>query len=69
MHKRDRGDLPPPTDFGPLVEECARRGIGKTTAFKLVREKKLDTFSIGSKRYVYIQSLQTLPERLATQRG
>ncbi len=50
--------------FGLLVAECARRGIGRTTAFKLARERQLETFSIGRRRYVLIASLDSLPFRL-----
>lgn len=57
--------LEPPTDFGPLVRECKRRGIGKNMAFRLVREKMLDTFMISNRRFVRIQSLESLPDRLA----
>jgi hypothetical protein len=46
--------------FGLLVTECARRGIGRTTAFRLAREKKVATFLIGRRRYVTIASLNAL---------
>ncbi|CBA16348.1 hypothetical protein XACN24_09005 [Xanthomonas albilineans] len=51
--------------FGPLVETCAAWGISRTVAFELARNGKLETFSIGRRRYVYLDSLRTLPERLA----
>lgn len=54
-----------PYGFGPLVEECARRGISKTIAFELVKEGHLSTFTIGRKRYVRIPSLESLPDRLS----
>lgn len=56
---------PQPYGFGPLVEECARRGISKTVAFGLVKQGHLDTFTIGRKRYVRIRSLESLPDTLA----
>lgn len=65
MNKKVEPEALPPTDFGPLVRECTRRGIGRFTAFKLVREGLLDTFTIGRLRYVRIASLESLPERLA----
>lgn len=52
-------------EFGPFIAECAKRGIGKTTAYALLNDGLLETFQIGTKRYVYIDSLQTLPHRLA----
>lgn len=50
--------------FGPLVEECARRGISKTVAFDLVKRGLLETFPIGRRRYVRIASLESLPDRM-----
>jgi hypothetical protein len=51
-------------DFRPLVPACTERGIGKTTAFDLVKRGLLDTVTIGRKRYVYVASLDALPEKL-----
>lgn len=53
-----------PRDFGPLVGECAKRDIGRTVAFDLAARGLLETFTIGRRRYVYLDSLLTLPERL-----
>ena len=58
-----RPDVQP--SFRPLVEACAEHGISRTVAFELARTGKLDTFTIGVRRYVYAESLRTLPERLA----
>lgn len=55
--------------YAPLVLACAMHGIGKTTAFQLVREGKLDTFKIGARTYVKLDSLRTLPTRLADEAG
>lgn len=52
-------------DFGPFVPECTKRGIGKTRAYELANAGDLETFFIGSKRYVYLDSLLSLPKRLA----
>lgn len=52
-------------DFRPFVEEAARRGIGRTKAYELVNAGLLETFLIGSKRYVFLESFDALPERLA----
>lgn len=50
--------------FGPLVETCARHGISRTVAFELVANGHLETFQIGVKRYVMLESLRTLPDRM-----
>ena len=51
-------------DFRPFIPECSRRGLGKTKAYELARDGLLETFTIGCKRYVIIESLDTLPQRL-----
>lgn len=51
-------------DYRPFIAECTRRGIGRTTAYELANKGDLDTFLIGRKRFVYLDSLATLPERL-----
>jgi hypothetical protein len=50
--------------YGSLVKEAARRDIGRSTAFELARTDLLETFKIGARRYVYLDSLDTLPQRL-----
>ncbi|WP_222434226.1 hypothetical protein [Luteimonas wenzhouensis] len=55
-------------EFGPFIPECTKRGIGRTKAYELANAGLLETFSIGTKRYVFLDSLLSLPERLA-QRG
>ncbi len=49
--------------FAPLVLACAKFGIGRTTAFQLVASGDLETFLIGTRRYVILESLHTLPQR------
>lgn len=51
--------------YGGLVDVCAAHGIGRTIAFELARTGLLDHFKIGRRRMVYIDSVRTLPERLA----
>lgn len=51
--------------YGGLVEVCAAYGIGRSVAFELSRTGLLDVFRIGRRRMVYIDSVRTLPERLA----
>ena len=52
--------------FAPLVPACARFGIGRCIAFKLAKEGMLDTFRLGQRTYVYIESLKSLPQRAGT---
>jgi hypothetical protein len=51
--------------FAPLVEACKAHGISRTVAFELAASGALRTFRIGTRRYVHLDSLRTLPERLA----
>ena len=51
--------------YRPLVTACAEHGISRSVAFELARLGKLETFTIGTRRYVVLESLRTLPERLA----
>lgn len=52
-------------DYRPFIPECTKRGIGKTKAYELADAGLLETFLIGTKRYIYLDSIGTLPERLA----
>lgn len=51
--------------FGPLVPTCKEHGIGRTKAFELAANGMLDTFKIGTRRYVKLDSLRSLPQRLS----
>ena len=53
--------------FGLLVPTAKQFGIGRTTAFALARSGLLATFLIGRRRYVKIESLKSLPDRLVAQ--
>lgn len=55
--------------FAPLVPACKANGISRSVAFELARSGKLETFTIGQRRYVNLESLRTLPERLAKERA
>lgn len=55
--------------YAPLVPACGEYGISRTVAFDLARKGLLDTFTIGARRYVRLESLRTLPERLAANDG
>lgn len=52
-------------EFRPFIPECTKRGIGKTKAYELANDGLVETFTLGTKRYVYLDSLLTLPQRLA----
>jgi hypothetical protein len=51
--------------YGPLVQEANARGIGRTVAFQLARDGIIETFNIGRRRFVILESLDSLPQRLA----
>jgi len=53
-----------PRPFRALVPACAERDIGRTRAFELMKAGLVETFKIGTKNYVFIDSLDTLPSRL-----
>jgi len=55
--------------YRPLVPACADHGISRTVAFELARNGLLETFTIGARRYVRLESLRTLPDRLAASEG
>jgi hypothetical protein len=52
-------------EFRPFIPECTKRGIGKTKAYELANAGLIETFTLGTKRYVYLDSLLSLPHRLA----
>ena len=58
-----------PRDFGAFIPECGKRGIGKTKAYELANAGLLETVQIGSRRYVYMDSLLSLPARLSQADG
>lgn len=53
--------------FGSLVEECRARGICRTVAFELARDGTIETFHLGRRVYVMLDSLDALPQTLAKQ--
>lgn len=55
--------------YQPLVDACRAHGISRSVAFELAREGSLQTFLIGKRRYVYLDSLRTLPDRLIESAG
>jgi hypothetical protein len=54
-------------DFRPFIPECAKVGIGRSKAYELANAGLLETVSIGRRRFVYLDSLYTLPARLASE--
>ncbi|MBF6024897.1 hypothetical protein IU514_12755 [Lysobacter niastensis] len=50
-------------EFRPFVKECAKVGIGKTFAYELAKDGALETFTIGRKRFVYLDSFSGLSSR------
>lgn len=53
-------------EFRPFIPECTKRGIGKTKAYELAKAGLIETFVLGTKRYCYLDSLLSLPQRLGT---
>ena len=51
-------------DFAPFPAACVERGIHKTVAYELLNGGLLETFTIGRKRYVYLDGLLTLSQRI-----
>lgn len=51
--------------FLGLVEGAAIRGVSRSVAYELARKGLLETFKIGTRRYVYLDSLDTLGQRLS----
>lgn len=51
--------------YRELYSACAARDIRRTNAYHLAKAGLLETFTIGRKRYVYEDSLDALPQRLA----
>ena len=51
-------------DFRPFIPECTKRGLGKTKSYELANAGLLETFQIGTRRFVYLDSLLTLPQRM-----
>ena len=50
--------------FAGMVEACAERDISRAVAFELKRQGFIETFTIGRRRYVFLDSLDTLGQRL-----
>jgi hypothetical protein len=48
--------------FYPLVKYCAAHGICRSVAFDLAATGILDTFLIGNRRYVMLDSVKALPQ-------
>lgn len=53
--------------FAPLVPACEKHGISKTMAFRLAKEGMIETFKIGRRKFVMLDSLAQLPAALAKQ--
>ena len=51
--------------YGPLIPTCAAYGIKRTRAYEYAANGLLETFLISGRRFVRIESLETLPERIA----
>jgi hypothetical protein len=52
-------------EFRPFISECAKVGIGRSKAYQFASAGLLETFAIGNRRFVYLDSLYSLPQRLS----
>lgn len=54
-------------EYRPFVQACSKVGIGRSAAYELANAGLLETVKIGRKRFIYLDSLYSLPQRLAKQ--
>jgi len=59
----------PKRSFGPLLRECKRYGFAKTKAHELAKSGAIAVFKIGNRTFVYLDSLEALPERFSSVGG
>lgn len=52
-------------EYRAFIPACEARDIRRNLAYNLVKAGLLETFTIGRNRYIYLDSLDSLPERLA----
>ena len=51
--------------YGPLVPTCKSFGINRTRSYEYAKSGLIETFRMGSKQYVTLASLESLPQRMA----
>lgn len=54
-----------PREYRPFVPACRQVGLGRTRAYELAGAGLLESFLIGRRRFIYLDSLYSLPQRLA----
>lgn len=64
VQKMDKNGL---REFRPFVEACARVGLGRSKSYQLAAQGLIETVLIGRRRFVYLDSLYSLPERVGRQ--
>lgn len=47
----------------PVSEFCRLIGVKRTTAFALIREKRVDSVKLGSRRLITVASIERLVQR------
>ncbi len=47
----------------PVSEFCRLIGVKRTTAFALIREKRVDSMKLGSRRLITVASIERLVQR------
>ena len=56
-------------EYRPFIPECRKRGIGKTKAYELANAGLLEVFNIGTRKFIFLDSLLSLPRRLQEEAG
>ncbi len=51
-------------EYRPFIPECEKRGIRKTKAYELANAGLLEVFNIGTRKFIFLDSLLSLPQRL-----
>ena len=67
MKKQNKSNVTP--SYGPLVDVCKAFGISRSVAYELLSDGAIETFKLNARRYVYIESIRSLPQRLAMEQG
>lgn len=50
--------------FAPMVQFCREHGISRSQAYRLASRGTLQTFNIGRRRFVTVESIRQLPSTL-----
>jgi excisionase family DNA binding protein len=66
MHRRQLEDAAPPQQAARSIEYAARAlGIGRSSVYRLIREGRLQTFTLGRRRLVTDEAIRAVVENAA----